>query len=410
MSEVERLRQVFQDLEPVIDERMRRLVAAAVARAWGYGGVSLVATASGVARSTIQRGLDELAQPAKVPPEQQPIRQPGGGRQRREQQDPALRRALEALVEPTTRGDPQSPLRWTCKSLRKLAEELRRQGHRVSHVRVGEMLRAMGYSLQGNRKTKEGGAHPDRNAQFEHISQRAKAFQERGQPAISVDCKKKELVGEFKNGGREWRAQGKPEEVRVHDFMDPELGKAIPYGVYDVAANQGWVSVGVDHDTAEFAVETVRRWWKQMGSRAYPEAMELLIMADGGGSNSSRSRLWKVALQQFVDETGLSVSVCHFPPGTSKWNKIEHRMFCHITENWRGEPLKSHEVIVNLIGNTRTRTGLAIQAELDRNAYPTKKQVSDEELAQVRLQRDEFHGEWNYTISPRQTQVEALIS
>ena len=410
MSDVERLRQVFQDLEPVIDERMHRLVAAALARAWGYGGVSLVATASGVARSTIQRGLDELAQPPKVPPEQQPIRRPGGGRQRREQQEPALRRDLEALVEPTTRGDPQSPLRWTCKSLRKLAEELRRQGHRVSHVRVGEMLRAMDYSVQGNRKTKEGGAHPDRNTQFEHINQRAKTFQERGQPVISVDCKKKELVGEFKNGGREWQPQGKPEQVRVHDFMDPEWGKAIPYGVYDVAANQGWVSVGVDHDTAEFAVETARRWWKQMGIRAYPEAKELLIMADGGGSNSSRSRLWKVALQQLADETGLSVSVCHFPPGTSKWNKIEHRMFCHITENWRGQPLKSHEVIVNLIGNTRTRAGLAIQAELDRNAYPTKKQVSDEELAQVQLQRDDFHGEWNYTIRPRQTQVEALIS
>jgi hypothetical protein len=410
MSEVERLRQVFQDLEPVIDERLRRLVAAALARAWGYGGVSLVAPASGVARSTIQRGLDELAVPPQVPPEQQPIRQPGGGRKRREQQDPTLRQDLEALVEPTTRGDPQSPLRWTCKSLRKLAEELRRQGHHVSHVRVGEMLRAMDYSLQGNRKTQEGGSHPDRNAQFEHINERAQTFQERGQPVISVDCKKKELVGDFKNGGREWQPQGKPEPVRVHDFMDKELGKAIPYGVYDVAANQGWVSVGVDHDTAEFAVETVRRWWKQMGSRAHPEAKELLIMADGGGSNSSRSRLWKVALQQLATETGLTVSVCHFPPGTSKWNKIEHRMFCHITENWRGRPLKSREVIVNLIGSTRTSTGLTIQAELDRNPYPTKKQVSDEELAQVHLQRDEFHGEWNYTISPRSTQIEAIIS
>src|SRR5712691_4178331 len=402
MSDAERIQQVFADLEPVLDERLRRLVAAALARAYGYGGVSLVASATGVARSTIQRAREELAETPSLPPEQQRIRRPGGGRKRTVALDPTLQRDLEALLEPVTRGDPQSPLRWTCKSLRKLAAELQRQGHSVSRSRVSDLLRAMKYSLQANRKTQEGGTHPDRNAQFEHINAQTQAFQQRGQPVISVDCQKKELVGEFKNGGREWCPQGQPTAVRVHDFPDPELGKAIPYGVYDLAANQGWVSVGVDHDTAEFAVETVRRWWQQMGHRTYPAAQELLLMADGGGSNSSRSRLWKVALQQLADETGLSISVCHFPPGTSKWNKIEHRMFCHITENWRGQPLISREVIVNLIGNTRTNEGLTIRAELDAGVYPIKKQVSDAELAQVRLQRDAFCGAWNYTISPVQ--------
>jgi len=409
MTDAERIQQVFQDLEPVMDERMRRLLAAALARTYGYGGVTLVATATGVARSTLHRGLEELAQPPPTPAQPQRIRRPGGGRKRLTQQDPTLSTALEALVEPMTRGDPQSPLRWTCKSLRKLTAELRRQGHRVSPPRVAEMLRAMKYSLQANRKTREGASHPDRNGQFEHINARTQAFQERGEPVISVDCKKKELVGDYKNGGREWHPQGTPEAVRVHDFVDPTLGKAIPYGVYDLAANHGWVNVGKDHDTAEFAVESIRRWWRQMGSQAYPTAKELLIMADGGGSNSSRGRLWKVALQQLADETGLSISVCHFPPGTSKWNKIEHRMFCHITENWRGRPLISHEVIVNLIGNTQTQSGLSIRAGLDENSYPTRKQVSNEELAQVQIQRAEFHGDWNYTISPRRAQVDALI-
>ncbi len=345
-----------------------------------------------------------------MPPDQQRIRRPGGGRRGAAAGDPTLGRDLEALVEPVTRGDPQSPLRWTCKSLRQLAAELQRQGHRLSYVRVGELLHALQYSLQGNRKTKEGSAHPDRNAQFEHINARAQAFQERGQPVISVDCKKKELVGDFKNGGREWQPQGEPEAVRAYDFLDRKLGKAIPYGVYDLTANQGWVSVGTDHDTAEFAVETIRRWWKQMGSATYPQATELLITADGGGSNSSRSRLWKAGLQRLADETGLSIAVCHFPPGTSKWNKIEHRLFCHITQNWRGRPLISHEVIVNLIGSTTTAKGLTVQATLDENAYPTKKRVSKSEFSQLRLQRAEFHGEWNYTLLPRRTEVEALIS
>jgi hypothetical protein len=304
-------------------------------------------------------------------------------------------------VEPSTRGDPESPLRWTCKSWSKLATALRAQGHAISGRKVGDLLRELGYSLQANRKTREGASHPDRDAQFEHINAQALAFQRRGQPVISVDTKKKELVGEFKNGGQEWQPTGRPVPVRVHDFPSQALGKAIPYGVYDVGADQGWVSVGTDHDTAEFAVATVRRWWQQMGAPKYPGATELLIMADGGGSNGSRSRLWKVALQQFADETGLQVGVCHFPPGTSKWNKIEHRMFSHITQNWRGRPLVTHEVVVNLIGSTTTRAGLQIRAALDPTPYPTKKQVSDDELASVQIRPDRFHGEWNYSIHPR---------
>jgi DDE family transposase len=410
MTDAERVQRIFQALEPLLDERMHRLLAAALAQAWGYGGVTLVASVTGVARSTLHRGLEELAQPPATPPQQQRVRRPGGGRKRLTQHDPTLQRDLETLVEPVTRGDPQSPLRWTCKSVRKLAAELRRLGHAVSPTRVAELLRALHYSLQGTRKTKEGGTHPDRNAQFEHINAQTQAFQERGQPVISVDCKKKELVGQFHNGGREWRPEGEPEAVNVYDFPSQAEGKAIPYGVYDVGRNEGWVSVGTDHDTAEFAVETIRRWWRQMGRIAYPEASELLIMADGGGSNSSRCRLWKVALQEFSEESGLSVSVCHFPPGTSKWNKIEHRMFCQITQNWRGRPLTSHEVIVNLIGKTTTSTGLTIQAGLDASSYPTKKSVRDEELAAVRIQRAEFHGEWNYTIRPQSLEDNAVIS
>jgi hypothetical protein len=410
MTDTERIQQVFQALEPVLDERLHRLVAAALAQAWGHGGVTLVAHATGVARSTIHRGIEELAKPPAAPPQRQRIRRPGGGRKRLTHHDPTLQRDLEALVEPVTRGDPQSPLRWTCKSVRKLAAELRRLGHAVSPPRVAELLRTLNYSLQGTRKSKEGGAHPDRNAQFEQINAQTKAFQERGQPVISVDCKKKELVGEFHNGGREWRPAGEPEAVNVYDFASQAVGKAIPYGVYEVGRNQGWVNVGTDHDTAEFAVESIRRWWRQMGRVAYPEASELLIMADGGGSNSSRCRLWKVALQQLAEETGLSISVSHFPPGTSKWNKIEHRMFCHITQNWRGRPLTSHEVVVNLIGKTTTSTGLTIQASLDENTYPTKKQVADEELAAVRLQRADFHGEWNYSIRPRSPDGDAVIA
>src|SRR4051794_2370034 len=309
-------------------------------------------------------------------------------------------RPLERLVDPATRGDPMSPLRWACKSTAQLAGELTRQGHPVSPRTVGRLLKADGYSLQGNRKTKEGGDHPDRNAQFEHINATVTKFQRRGQPVISIDTKKKELVGEFKNGGREWQPQGEPEEVRVHDFLDKDLGKAIPYGVYDIGENQGWVSVGIDHDTARFATEAIRRWWSKMGAKRYPGAKALLITADGGGSNGSRCRLWKVALQDLAARLELPIHVCHFPPGTSKWNKIEHRMFCHITQNWRGRPLVSHEVIIHLIANTATQTGLKIRAELDDGTYPTGIKVTDEELAAVNLKRDKFHGEWNYSILP----------
>ena len=329
-------------------------------------------------------------------------RRPGGGRKPLTEHDPTLVRDLEALVEPTTRGDPQSGLRWTCKSLRKLAEELGRQGHRVSARKVGDLLHAQGYSLQANRKTEEGSDHPDRDAQFGHINQLALAFQERGQPVVSVDTKKKELVGNFHNGGREWQPKGEPQRVSTHDFPSQAQGKAIPYGVYDVGQNCGWVSVGTDHDTAEFAVATLQQWWQQMGAGTYPEAKELLITADGGGSNSSRGRLWKVALQRFADETGLRVTVCHFPPGTSKWNKIEHRLFSHITQNWRGRPLTSHEVVVNLIENTTTRKGLRVRAAIDTAQYATKRQISDDQLSELYLSRDGFHGDWNYSLNPRQ--------
>jgi hypothetical protein len=307
---------------------------------------------------------------------------------------------LETLVDPVTRGDPQSPLRWTCKSTRRLAAELQAMGHTVGPRTVARLLRALDYSLQANRKTKEGTSHPDRNAQFAYINARTQAFQGRGQPVISVDAKKKALVGDFKNGGQEWQPVGEPEHVRVYDFPDPHLGKAIPYGVYDVTTNTGWVSVGTDHDTAEFAVETVRQWWRQMGTSTYPAATDLLIIADGGGSNGTRLRLWKTELQRLATETGLRISVCHLPRGTSKWDKIEHRMFAYITQNWRGRPLISHEVIVNLIGNTTTQTGLHIQAALDLKHYATGKKVPDEALAAVQIERDPFHGEWNYTIGP----------
>jgi DDE family transposase len=309
-------------------------------------------------------------------------------------------RDLEALVEATTRGDPQSPLRWTCKSTRNLAAELNRLGHRVSHVTVAALLHDLDYSLQANRKTKEGKEHPDRDAQFEYINRQVRAFQRQGQPVVSVDAKKKELVGDFKNPGQEWHRRSHPEEVRAKDFPDPKLGKVIPEGVYDLTQNQGWVSVGIDHDTADFAAESIRRWWQEMGLPLYPRAKKLLVTADAGGSNGYRSRLWKVALQRLANELGLRIAVCHFPPGTSKWNKIEHRMFCHITKNWRGKPLSSRAVVVNLIGNTKTKTGLHIQAELDTKAYPTGLKVSAEELAAVLITPDAFHGEWNYTIAP----------
>jgi transposase len=385
-----------------MDERMRRQWAAAEARELGRGGVTLVAHATGLSRTTITAGLRELAQPARKRAAQAGrIRRPGGGRRPLAQTDTGLRAALEALIEPTTRGDPQSPLRWTCKSLRRLAEELTRQEHPISPNSVAALLHEAGYSLQANRKTREGASHPDRNAQFEHINDWVRQFQDRGQPAISVDAKKKELVGDFRNSGQEWRPRGQPQEVRVHDFVDKTLGKAIPYGVYDLLNNQGWVSVGIDHDTAQFAANSIRRWWREMGCLRFPRARQLLITADGGGSNSSRSRFWKVSLQALADDLGLRIQVCHFPPGTSKWNKIEHRLFSFITRNWRGRPLLSHQAIVNLIASTTTRTGLVVKAALDTERYETGMKVSDADLARVRLTPLPFHGEWNYTVSPK---------
>ena len=401
MQHVDLIKQKFETLCSFMDERMRRLWAAAEAQALGRGGITAVAAATGLSRTTITQGMRE--QQGRTEAERSPdqIRRPGGGRKAVTERDTTLLRDVEALVDPLTRGDPQSPLRWTCKSTRRLATELQGLGHAVSARTVARLLRGMHYSLQANRKTQEGSAHPDRNAQFEYINERTKAFQARGQPVISVDTKKKELVGDFKNGGREWQPRGEPEYVRVYDFPDKELGKAIPYGVYDVTTNTGWVSVGMDHDTAEFAVATLQQWWRQMGVSTYPEATELLIIADGGGSNGVRIRLWKTELQRLADETGLRIAVCHLPPGTSKWNKIEHRMFAYITQNWRGRPLVSHEVIVNLIGNTTTQTGLHIRAALDPNRYETGKKITDEVLAEIHIEHDRFHGEWNYTIIPR---------
>jgi Rhodopirellula transposase DDE domain len=387
-----------------LDERQRRVLAAAEAKVIGRGGVSQVAAATGLARGTIAAGMQELegtsneflpgpqlAQPAAT-------RRAGGGRKPLTLTDPTLVADLLALVEPTTRGDPESPLRWSCKSLRLLAEELRQRGHTVSHVVVGQLLKAEGFSLQGNAKVIEGNQSPDRDAQFEHINATVSAALARGQPVVSVDTKKKELVGQFKNGGEEWRRSGNPEHVKVHDFVDPELGRASPYGVYDIGADQGWVSVGTDHDTAAFAVQTIRRWWYAMGKPRYPKARELTITADGGGSNGYRVRLWKLELSRFAQEAGLSIRVCHFPPGTSKWNKIEHRMFSFITMNWRARPLISHEVIVNLIAGTKTKSGLTVRAELDTNSYPKGVVVTDAEMATVRVEPDKFHGDWNYRI------------
>jgi transposase len=390
----------FTTLEPLLNERARRLWAAVAARAIGRGGIIRVAEATGLSRGTIRAGLRELDTPA--PPDDRRLRRPGGGRKPVVDQDPNLLRDLESLVDPVTRGDPRSPLRWTCKSAAKLAEGLRSRGHSVSERTVNRLLHDLGYSLQGNRKTIEGKDHPDRDAQFQYINRRVRAFQRQGQPVVSVDTRKKELVGRYRNGGREWQPKGRPEEVKVHDFIDKGSGKAIPYGVYDLAADAGWVSVGVDHDTAEFAVESLRRWWRNMGSRVYPQAKRLLITADGGGSNGTRCRLWKVELQRLADEIGLPISVCHFPPGTSKWNQIEHRMFCHITENWRGRPLVSREVVVNLIGSTTTKTGLEIRAELDGGSYPVGVEVTEQQMEGLSIKRENFHGEWNYTIRPRQ--------
>jgi transposase len=389
----------FEALKPRLDERSRRLVAAAESQAIGKGGISVVARATGISRPVIRQGIADLRDSALAPGR---VRREGGGRKRAVVKDASLQTDLEGLLESTTRGDPEAALRWTCKSVRQLTAELRRMKHQVSHQVVADLLHELGYSLQANRKTKEGASHPDRNAQFEHLNGKVKWCLGRRQPVISVDTKKKELVGDFKNGGRELRPKGQPEPVRVHDFVDPDLGRATPYGIYDLGRNSGWVSVGMDHDTAEFAVETIRRWWRSMGRPAYPEATRLLITADAGGSNGSRLRLWKIELQKLADETGLRIAVCHFPPGTSKWNKIEHRLFSYISQNWRGQPLRSFQTIVNLIAATATTTGLKVHAELNTEAYQAGIKVSDQELAQVKIRRDKFHGDWNYEIQPRE--------
>ena len=400
--DTETIRKRFELLRPFLNERQRRILAAVEADIVGYGGVARVAKATGLSRNTVVAGGLELrtAKTAGMPKESGRIRRPGAGRKPTVEKDPALKAELEHLIEPVTRGDPESALRWTCKSVRRLAEELNRLGHRTSHRMVAALLHEMDYSLQANRKTMEGRSHPDRDAQFEYIHRKVKQFQKQRQPVISVDTKKKELIGNFKNHGREWRPKGSPQNVLVYDFVGLGSGKVIPYGVYDLMQNRGWVNVGVDHDTAAFAVESIRRWWQSMGRPIHPHAKRLLITADGGGSNGARVRLWKTELQKFSTESRLVISVCHFPPGTSKWNKIEHRLFSFISQNWRGKPLISHEVIVNLIAATSTKTGLQIECDMDYNSYPKGVKVTDKELKTVNLIKDDFHGEWNYTIKP----------
>jgi hypothetical protein len=397
---MEQVRKRYALVREELDERGRRQVVAAEALAIGWGGVRLVSEATGVARGTITLGIKEQrGQVAPTPAGKQ--RRPGGGRTAIAAKDPAAVVALVQLVEPTTRGDPESPLRWTCKSVRKLAAEVCARGHAVSPEWVRRTLRGLHYSLQGNRKTREGGDHPDRDAQFVHINDSAAAFLAAGDPVILVDAKKKELVGDFKNGGREWQPKGAPEEVRVYDFPLKDLGRVTPYGVYDLAANAGWVSVGIDHDTAAFAVATIRHWWEQTGHARSPQAARLLITADGGGSNGSRTRLWKREVQQLATETGLAITVCHYPPGTSKWNKIEHRLFAFLSQNWRGRPLVSYAVILSLIAATTTATGLTVESYLDTATYPTGITVSDAEMAALTIERDAFHPDWNYTIRPQ---------
>jgi transposase len=389
----------FKKLRGVLDERSRRLVAAAESETMGRRGISAVSKATGVSRQVIRQGMAELKQGAVLPAKR--VRRSGGGRKSAAALDPSLKTDLEELLEATTRGDPESPLRWTCRSVRNLEAELKSRGHAVSHQVVADLLHELEYSLQANRKTSEGASHPDRNAQFEYLNGKVKRYLGDHEPVISVDTKKKELVGDFKNGGAELRRKGDPEKVRIHDFPIPELGRANPYGIYDIGLNAGWVSVGVDHDTAEFAVESIRRWWRSMGRQAYRKATRLLITADGGGSNGSRVRRWKLELQKLANETSLHIAVCHFPPGTSKWNKIEHRLFSRITQNWRGKPLITFEVIVSLIAATRTTTGLQVHSELDTRTYPKGVKVSDKEVAEINLRRDQFHGEWNYEIHPQ---------
>ncbi len=410
MGDIIAIEAKFQALSGRLDEAALRVWAAAEARSLGRGGVSTVAKAIGMSRTTIHAGLSELKAASTVvetKTQGRPrVRATGGGRKKLADKDGSLLSALDALVDPTSRGDPMSPLRWTCKSSYRLSDELKQQGHDVSQRTICDLLNQMGFSLQSTRKTREGGKHEDRDAQFAHIAKMVADYQAIGDPVISVDTKKKELIGDFKNAGREWQPVGTPEEVRVYDFIDPELGKVAPYGVYDLTNNTGWVNVGIDHDTAEFAVESIRRWWLEMGEAVYPRARRLLITADCGGSNGYRVRLWRRELQKLADEQQLSIQVCHFPPGTSKWNKIEHRMFCHITANWRGRPLISREVVVNLIGSTTTQEGLRIKATLDENVYAPGIKVSDEELATLAIERDEFHGEWNYRLKPHNQRVQ----
>ena len=395
---VKRIRRKYLSVKGDLNERGRRRWAAAEALSLGWGGVTAVAAATELSDRTVRTGVSELKQGKSPGSGRQ--RQRGGGRRAKEVVQPGLLKTLRRIVDSTTRGDPMSPLRWTCKSTRSIASELAREGFEISHTKVGELLRRQGYSLQANRKTIEGKQHPDRNAQFEHISQRARAYLRTGQPAVSVDTKKKEPLGKLKNPGKTYRRQGKPVEVATHDFPDKALGKAVPYGVYDLAHNEAGVTVGISHDTAEFAVAAIRRWWTKLGCKRYPSAKRLLITADSGGSNSPRTRLWRWELQRLANATGLKIEVCHFPAGTSKWNKIEHRLFCHITRNWQGVPLETFEIVVKLIGNTRTKEGLEVHAWLDETPYMKSRAVTDEQLHDVRIVRDKFHGEWNYAILP----------
>src|SRR6266699_7054379 len=401
------IKQRFDRLTNELNERTRRLLAASEAMTIGRGGITLVSRATGLSRKAISLGIKQLQEKTSIRPGR--IRSVGGGRKKTVSKDLSLDEDLEGLVEPVTRGDPESPLRWTCKSVRTLAAELNRQGHQVSHQLVSELLHELGYSLQANRKTREGGEHLDRNAQFEHINAQTRLFLAQGEPVISVDAKKKELVGDFKNAGREWHPEGKAENVRVYDFPIPGLGRATPYGIYDLEHNSGWVNVGIDHDTAAFAVESIRRWWNEAGKPRYPEAKHLLISADGGGSNGSRVRLWQWELQQLADEIGMAITVCHLPPGTSKWNKIEHRLFAWISQNWRGKPLVEYAVIVKLIAATTTKAGLTVECQLDTNHYPTGRKLSDEEMSTLFFVADPFHGEWNYTLFPRTGSIETFI-
>ena len=398
MSQEDIILAKYQILAPELNERTLRIFAAAEALSLGHGGISIVSRALEISRDRISRGIRDIESKERLYPNH--IRRTGGGRKKLLKSDPTLKEDLQGLISPYTRGDPESPLRWTCKSVRKLADALSDKGHSVSHSTVSMLLRDMGYSLQANQKTMEGKQHPDRNAQFEYINKRVRSHQRSAQPVISVDTKKKEKVGDFKNGGQEWHPKGHPEIVRVHDFIDKELGKVAPYGVYDLTKNNGWGSIGIDHDTAAFAVASIRRWWRKMGRPAYSKASDLLITADSGGSNSSRNRLWKVELQKMANQTGLTITVCHFPPGTSKWNKIEHRMFSFITKNWRGKPLIDRATIVNLIGSTKTKEGLKIRCELDTRTYPKGIKVPDAQLEKVNLKKHQFHGDWNYTIYP----------